>query len=331
MKKILMLSTGGTIASTKGKLGLTPKLQTRDLLDRVPAIKELCKVESKMIMQLDSTNIQPEDWQIIAENVYVGLKDYDGIVITHGTDTLAYTAAALCFMIQNVKKPVILTGSQIPIEHEGTDAIINMEDAFRAATCNDLSGIHVVFGGRIIQGTRASKIHSKDFDAYRSINIPDIGSVKQGKLVVKQAQRVKKEAVCRLKTELCTDIALIKLIPGTDQSLLEKIAELGYKGVIIESFGNGGLPFVRRNLLPVIERLINKGILVAVTTQCLYGGSIMSVWDVGIKALNLGVIPTYDMATEALTAKMMWVLGQTDSYADARRLMETNIICEISI
>lgn len=330
MKRILFLSTGGTIASSQGEEGLTPTLAAEDMLRVIPQLKEICKIEAKVIMNIDSSNMQPEDWVIIAENAFESLKDFDGIVIAHGTDTMAYTSSALTFMLQSINKPVVITGSQIPIGEEGTDAKKNLIDAFITA-CEDIAGVFIVFDGKIIKGCRASKLRTRSFNAFESINYPYIGTV-NGKRIeyIYKPPRTEGKAP-ELNTRYSPDVFLLKLIPGTDPKIFDALTDLKYKGVIIESFGAGGVPFERRNLLPKVQEMIERGICVAVTTQCPYEGTNLTVYEVGQKALKKGIIPAYDMTTEALVTKLMWALGQTEDPSEVKKIMAYNYADEVTI
>ena len=183
MKRILMISTGGTIASVTGNNGLTPHLSSHELLECVPELKDICDIDVIELFKLDSTNIGPYHWVKMTETIRDHYQDYDGFVITHGTDTMAYSAAALSYMIQNPDKPIVLTGSQKSIYNRDTDARNNMIRSFIYAS-DDLSwGVHIVFDNKVILGTRAKKDRSKSFNAFRSINYPETASFIDYKLV----------------------------------------------------------------------------------------------------------------------------------------------------
>ena len=182
MKKILLIGTGGTIASDVTEDGLAPELTTEQLLSHLPAISGICDVDCVQLLNLDSTNMRPEHWLAMAGCVRDNYDRYDGFVITHGTDTMAYTAAALSYLIQGSPKPVILTGAQKPIGFDSTDSKINLTDAFRCAA-SDLPGVSIVFNSHVILGTRARKTRTKSFQAFSSINYPDLGVLRDGVLL----------------------------------------------------------------------------------------------------------------------------------------------------
>ena len=183
MKKILMLGTGGTIASEITESGLSPQLTTEQIMHYCPDISDFCSVDCLQLCNLDSTNIAPEHWQRMADSIRKEYNHYDGFVLTHGTDTMAYTAAALSYLIQYSKKPIVLTGSQKPINLEITDSKTNLVDAFHYAANEDAHGVSIVFNGRVILGTRARKTHSKSFQAFSSINYPELAVIQDGRLL----------------------------------------------------------------------------------------------------------------------------------------------------
>ena len=189
MKKILMIGTGGTIASEMTEAGLAPGMEGADFLRYVPAVEKLCQVDPLQVCNIDSTDMTPDRWLDIARAVEAGYDHYDGFVLCHGTDTLAYTAAALSYLIQGSPKPIVLTGSQKPIHMDITDSKTNLWDSFAVACDGRLPGVTVVFGGRILLGTRARKTYSKSYGAFSSINHPILGVVREGKVTLTSAPR----------------------------------------------------------------------------------------------------------------------------------------------
>lgn len=326
-KRILLIGTGGTIASEMGENGLEPELTSRQLLRYVPDISGICEVDCIQLFSLDSTNIRPEHWMRIAASIQRHYEQYDGFVVSHGTDTMAYTAAGLSYLIQNSMKPIVLTGAQKPIGYETTDSKQNLRDAFMVAA-SDMAGVMLVFNGKIIMGTRARKTHSKSFEAFSSINYPIVGVVQDGRLI--QYIRPESKAPTQFYEVLDSKVALLKLVPGIDCGVLEYLLERS-SALIIESFGVGGLPvYETGSFYETIKRGLDAGKTVVLTTQVENEGSDLSVYHVGssIKK-NLPVLEAYDMTTEAVIAKLMWILGQTTEREEVEDLFYMPVACDI--
>ena len=326
-KRILLIGTGGTIASEMGDNGLEPELTSRQLLRYVPDISGICEIDCIQLFSLDSTNIRPEHWLRIAGSIQESYEEYDGFVVSHGTDTMAYTAAGLSYLIQNSLKPIVLTGAQKPIGYETTDSKQNLRDAFTVAA-SGMSGVLLVFNGKMIMGTRARKTRSKSFEAFSSINYPIVGMVQDGRLI--QYIRPENSAPTRFYHELDARVALLKLTPGIECGVLEYLLERS-SAVIIESFGVGGLPvYETGSFYDTIKKGLDDGRTVVLTTQVENEGSDLSVYHVGnsIKQ-NLPILEAYDMTTEAVTAKLMWILSQTTGREEVARLFYTPVACDI--
>ncbi|HML66783.1 MAG TPA: asparaginase [Clostridia bacterium] len=329
MKKLMILSTGGTIACTQTAEGLIPTLSADDILTYAPEAKKLGEIETRTILNLDSSNIQPEEWRLIAGAVFSCLADYDGIVILHGTDTMAYTASMLSFMLQNVNKPVVITGSQLPVGHPQTDAKANLRDALITAA-SGICGVFVVFDRQIMLGCRVAKVRTTSQNAFESINRLPVGRVRFGRVRL-IAPPKPPEAKPALDDAIEPNVFLLKLIPGTRPEVVDDIARLGYRGVVIEGFGLGGLHCLRRNLLEGIQNLMDANVAVLLTTQCRYEPSDPAVYETGRLALELGIMQAYDMTSECAVTKLMWVLAHATTSEDVRRMMYTNFCGEISL
>ena len=327
MKQILMIGTGGTIASEMTPEGLTPELNTRQLLDFIPDIGKLCRVDCIQLYNLDSTNICPENWLGVVDTLRKNYEAYDGFVISHGTDTMAYTAAALSYLIQGSPKPIILTGAQKPIWFDGTDSKRNLTDAFLYA-CRGCGGVQIVFNGKVILGTRARKTFSKSFQAFSSVNYPDLAVLQDERLL----QYIRTESLPRpiFYDTLCQNVGLLKLIPGTKRELVEFMVER-YDGIVIESFGVGGLPdYPGQEFYPVVRQAVERGRIVVMTTQVPNEGSDLSVYHVGghLKS-TLRLLEAFDMTTEAAVCKLMWILGQTKEFERVRELFNRPVAWDI--
>ena len=324
-KKILLIGTGGTIASEMGESGLTPELNSEQLLKYIPDISGICEISCCQLFSLDSTNIQPKHWARIAGAIRERYREYDGFVIAHGTDTMAYTAAALSYLIQGSPKPIVLTGAQRPIGFDSTDSKTNLMDAVRCAA-EDLPGVSIVFDGKVIPGTRARKTRSKSFQAFSSINYPYLGILRDGVLL--RYIRQDCGAWPMFYDTLDTRVALLKLLPGMDRSAADFLLERN-DGLIIESFGVGGLP-ESGGFYHCVEEALASGKTVVITTQVENEGSDVGVYHVGHALKNrLGVLEAYDMTTEAVAAKLMWILGRTREREAVERLFYTPVARDI--
>lgn len=294
MKKILLIATGGTIASSNTEKGLVPTVNADELLSFIPEYKNICDVDCVQPFYIDSTNVTPEHWLKITTVIKENYGLYDGFLITHGTDTLAYTACALSCLIKNPNKPIVLTGSQRPVSDIDTDAKKNLLDSFKFA----VSGYHgtvVVFGGKVIDGMCARKMKTFSDDAFMSINCPEINEINEntGDTVFYDL--------------LETNVMTIKLTPGMPESIFD--CAKGCKGVVVEGYGLGGIP---EKYMHKLNELSDSGVVIAVTTQVIFEGSDLSVYEVGTHVKQIkNVIETGSMTSEAVTVKLMWALAQT--------------------
>ena len=327
-KRLALLATGGTIACTPGAHGLTPTLTAADLLkpveDSLP-----CEVVPQDVFLMDSSNMQPEEWSTLARAVDEALRDCDGVVITHGTDTMAYTASALSFMLAGVPKPVILTGSQLPLLHPLTDARGNLRHALAAAT-QPVGGVYVCFDYRLISGARCVKTHTTAMDAFSSINAPMAGYFDVEGVHVENPQPFTPAdgmaGEYRLRDTLDARVFLLKLVPGTSPEVLRYVRDAGYRGLVIEAFGLGGLHYIRRNLVEALRELAESGVYVLVVSQCLYEKADLTVYEVGRGMMREQVHSGRDMTTEAAVTKLMWALAQPDPTA----LLRNSLVGEMT-
>jgi len=330
MKKILMLTTGGTIASVPSEEGLRP-LGSEEILSHISGgAQPSFTLDTREILTLDSTNIQPEEWKLIAGEIYRGFDGYDGIVVTHGTDTMGYTASMMCFMLHNPPIPVVFTGSQLPISNPLTDAVANLRCAF-AMACSGTPGVFIAFDRKIILGCRGVKVRTISFNAYESVNLPCAGTVDSRGLVLNPAVIPVYSGAPALDDRIETNVFLLKLTPATDPAIIDLLLDSGCRGIVIEGFGAGGIQFVRRDFTEKLHRAAQLGVPVVVCSQCLYERSDFSIYQVGQKVLQQGAIPGWDMTTEAAITKLMWALGHYSTLDEIRACFAESMAGEIEV
>ena len=342
MKHILLIATGGTIASAEDGNGLSPALTGEELARSVPEIEGLCELDIVQPMNIDSTNMRPADWLRIAEVIRENYDAHDGFVILHGTDTMSYTAAALSYLIQDSPKPIVLTGSQQPMGNPFTDAKINLYQSLVYAVSDRSRDVSIVFGGYAIAGTRARKQRTMSFNAFNSINYPVLAYLRQDKIICSGSAAVSAspaECDCagdgaardadgaldepRFYTELNSRVCALKLTPGLTPDIF-RLLKPDYDAVILETFGMGGVPERGADGASYQEAIfdwVDSGRTVVMTTQVPEEGLDLGVYEVGrAYAEHPGILKGGDMTTEALVAKTMWALGQTRDADELQRL-----------
>ena len=324
MKHILLIATGGTIASIDSGMGLTPQLKTEDLVALVPELAEICVCNAVQLMNLDSTNITADHWLSMAQCVREHYDAYDGFVITHGTDTMAYTAAALSYLIQNSPKPIVITGAQKSISLRDTDARENLLDAFRYAADEQACGVHVVFDHVVMVGTRARKMRTKSYHAFESVDYPPTAIIRNHRLVYYLHETLSGPPI--FYDAMDADVFVLKLIPGINAAVFNALSAY-CRALVIESFGVGGLPqYGDADFFDAVEAWVRSGKMLVMTTQVPFEGSDMEVYQVGQRVKKqLGLIEAYGMTTEAVVTKLMWILAQTDDPVERKRMFETPV------
>ncbi len=305
MKRILLIATGGTIASKPTKNGLAPSITPAELLSYVPELGEIARVDEVQPFNLDSTNVCPAHWLEIARVIEERYADFDGFVITHGTDTMAYTAAALSYLVQDSPKPIVLTGSQKSVYLRDTDARRNLADAFAFCADDGASGVHVVFDGNVILGTRAKKTRTRSYNAFSSIDFPDTAIMRDGKPFY--YIREPKPAGPRFYRALDEDVVVLKLIPGLSSDIFDYL-DGHCSALVIESFGTGGLP-AYGGWEERLQFFLQMGKTVVFTTQVEREGSALDKYEVGNRLKELGrVLEARSMTLESAVCKLMWIL-----------------------
>ncbi len=309
MKKILMIATGGTIASKETEEGLAPAISSQELLSCVPEVAEACSVDTVQPFNLDSTNVRAPHWLQIADIIERNYGIYDGFVVTHGTDTMAYTAAALSYLIQNSSKPIVLTGSQKSVYSRDTDARRNLSDAFLFCADDNSYGVRIVFDGSVILGTRAKKTRTRSFNAFSSIDFPAVAVMREGRpfYYIKGA---KPQGGPVFYHSMDENVFVLKMIPGLSADIFDYL-EGHCDGLIIESFGAGGLPnYADDAFFTRLKGYLAKGKLAVLTTQAEHEGSAMDKYAVGRRLRSCGrVLEARCMTLEAIVAKLMWILS----------------------
>jgi L-asparaginase len=326
--RIRVISTGGTIVSFQGAHGFEPGdvgAASGWLKSRFPS-HEFSVVE---LMSLDSSNIGPDHWQCIASEAWRSLEDFDGAVITHGTDTMAYTASAMAFMMGGLTKPVTLTGSQIPFGGPMSDAPSNMALAV-AAVERGLAGVTVSFGDVVINGTRAVKTSASAMRAFESVGAPPVAVATAFGLDAAGGRTRHGNVPARLDTRVCPEVFLLKLSPGANPDIFGELARMGYRGIVIEAFGAGNVPCSGRDVAGAVRLAVEGGIAVVTRSQCLRGGVDMSAYETGVRLLEAGAISAGDMTTEAAVVKLMCALGRTGDVGEIAEIFQTNFVGEMT-
>ena len=315
-KRLLLLTTGGTIASLPGGEGLEP--HRSGVMERqLDQLRSYYDIDVEDLMCLDSSNMRPAEWQAIARSVFEKRLDYDGVVVSHGTDTMAYTASAVTWMLPGIDRPVVFTGSQVPLADALSDGPDNLRTAF-AMAAQGYPGVYLAFDRRVMLGCRAVKVRASGFNAFESVNARYAAQVSNRGLVIDKGALQPQRGFAQLLPELSCDVFLLKLTPGLNPDLFGLLADMGYRGIVVEAFGLGGVNVLHEGLRG-IRAALERGVSIVVTTQCLYDASDLGVYQVGKQLLALGVIQGRDMTSEAAMTKLMWALGQG---MDARRIKE---------
>ncbi len=326
-KKILLLTTGGTIASVPGGEGLEP--HRSGVMEReLEQLRTYYDISVQDVMCLDSSNIRPEEWQTLARSIFENRAGYDGIVVSHGTDTMAYTASAVTFMLPDIDLPVVFTGSQLPLADMLSDGPDNLRTAFAMAASGH-SGVFLAFDRKVMLGCRAVKVRASGFSAFESVNARYAALVSNRGLTVDESILPRPQGPARLVTDISKNVFLLKLTPGLNPAIFDMLAAMGYKGIVIEAFGLGGVNVLHKGLRG-IHRAVEDGISVVVTTQCLYDSADLQVYQVGNKLLELGVIQGRDMTSEAAMTKLMWAIGQGMEPEEIAKLFQQNLAGEVT-
>jgi L-asparaginase len=332
-QKVLVLFCGGTLVMRENEQGALVVCENKDqavklVLELDPKIQdEVAKLTVEFIDNVDSTNMKPEIWDRIATVIAERYNDFDGFVITHGTDTMAYTASALSWVLGDLGKPVCLTGAQIPGGSIASDARRNFVNAVRVATMQK-AGVMLVFDDDIILGARSSKVSESKLDAFRSKNWDLYGEIRI-QILFSDDAKDRHDRPLQLKTGFETNIAVLNFFPGFPAShfMHHAVDTRDVKGFILRGYGSGNISY---EYLDALKLALEKKIPVVMSTQCWEGATKMNLYGTGKQALELGVIQGYDMSVECITTKLMWALKHADSFEEVQTLMHTNFTGELN-
>jgi L-asparaginase len=327
-KKILIIFCGGTISMHKNEANgsLDVSHGADQFFKLEPRIIEIAQIDVVNVSNIDSTDLDKEQWEKIVESVKTNYSKYDGFVVTHGTNTMAYTASALSYAFEQIGKPVVLTGAQIPAEMLSTDGRNNLVNALRVATM-DLAGVYIVFGSKVLLGCRSKKISESSLDAFSSFKTSDVGEIGVGiKLEENRIQKRNDKLELLVKNGFNDNIMVLTCVPGINPKHINKLIENGIEGLVIRGYGPGDLP---HKIFDSLKLAQEKHVPVLVTTQASVGSTAVGVNSVGKESLEFGVIQVFDMSMEAMTTKLMWLLNQGIKYENIKKEIQTNLRGEV--
>jgi glutamyl-tRNA(Gln) amidotransferase subunit D len=337
LPRVKVIGTGGTIASRVDyRTGaVRPAISSEDLVSLVPELSELALIDAEVLFSLYSEDFTVREWEAIAERVKRVIEDgFDGVVLTHGTDTMHYTAAALSFTLQNPPVPIVLVGSQRSSDRPSSDAAFNLMGAVwvaaRAPFGEVVVAMHAWHSDEAVavhRGTRVVKMHTSSRDAFKSVNATPLAILSGGSLKMLDSDYHARGGDGFVYAPGFSDrAALVKFYPGMGPEVLEYLADRGFRGVVIEGTGLG---HVARRWIPVIKRLTESGFFVGMASQCRFGRVNMRVYNTGRDLLNAGVVELDDMLAEVALVKLMWALRRTSSLEELARLMLTPVAREV--
>jgi glutamyl-tRNA(Gln) amidotransferase subunit D len=336
LPNISILSTGGTIASRVDyRTGaVSSQFTADDILDAIPELTDIANFKGRVLSMIFSEDMDSSAWQNLARACHEEINNgADGIIVTHGTDTMSYTAAALSFMVRS-PVPIVLVGAQRSSDRPSSDNAMNMICAAAVAT-SDIAGVTVVMHGEtsddfchVHRGTKVRKLHSSMRTAFQSVNTPPIARVDYGtrKITPIMGYTKRGEQELTLTDSMETKCALVKFYPGMPPDIIDYYRENGYRGLVLEGTGLG---HVNTKWIPTIKRAVDSGMAVVMTTQCINGRICDRVYSTGIDLLNAGVIEGEDMLPETALVKLMWALGQAKGAEDVKKIMRTDYAGEI--
>lgn len=307
MKRILLISTGGTMGMQMVEEGILDSTQfVQEIFAYIPDVSQVAQIDMVCPFTMDSTDVGISQWQKLGQILYEKMDDYDGFVIIHGTDTMSFTACALSFMMVNLPKPVILTGSQRPLAALRTDARSNLINAIELAT-KGIPEVCVFFSNKLYRGNRTKKISIDEFDAFSSPNYPPLAAV--GLNIERVAEHRKPSGIYRIEDKFDNRVIALQTFPSINPGYWQAVLQTDVQIVVIEAFGAGNLPTQSRSLIPVVKTCVQQGKLVVLCSQSMEGSCSLDLYDGGKQAREAGAISAGDMTLEATIVKSMFLLG----------------------
>lgn len=339
LPRVLLIYTGGTIGMVRNpETGVHEPLNFEHLASHVPELRQINVAVSTLQFSqpIDSSNMSPKNWAMIAHMIVENYDSYDGFVVLHGTDTMAYTASALSYMLQNLQKPVILTGSQLPIGVLRTDGKENLITAIEMAAAHDRIGqpmvpeVCVYFQTKLFRGNRSKKLSAEEFNAFRSPNYPALAEI--GVHITYAHHHINyypRDNELKPHYDFCTDVIMLKLFPGISQTMVHAVLSIpSLRGVVLETFGAGNA-MTEQWFIDEISAAVQRGVVITNVTQCIDGMVEMNTYDTGNRLDQAGVISAGDMTTEATITKLMFLLGQGYSQEKVQEMMLISLAGEL--
>ena len=317
-----MITTGGTIASIPSNNGLIPEISGKEIISLMSELKNICTIDTLELLNIDSSNISKKHYILMLDTLEKNYDNYDGFVITHGTDTMAYSSSMLACAIENLSKPVVFTGSQLPLKAKATDAYRNLYDAFLAASDN-VYGVFLAFNGDIHYGDSVKKVYSENFTGFLSINNKTAGKSDNNKIIWNKLYK-NHNIKPVFNKNISEKVFVLKMIPSLKPDIIDVLINMGYKGIIIEGYGAGGVPTedCENNFIPALKKAIENNVAVICATQCLYDGVHLDKYPMGIISEKYGAVSSKNMTLEKTLAKVMLGLGNNMTMEELKKYIE---------